>query len=151
MPYLRALAIVAAVLAAGCGERDGKREASTATRLETAIAARAGGATEPTDEEIDALFARLDAEIAAARADAAEARQAGRAEAAAEAEARARDLERRRRELAQAYLEAEVARVGDAAAETVRDLGRRIGEGIEDAGRRIREALEEPEAPAPGE
>lgn len=143
MPCLRALAVVAAVLAVGCGDQ----RPSTAERLEAAIAARAGGAAEPTNEEIDALFARLDAEIATARADAAEAR----GDARTAAEARASELEQRRRELAQAYLEAEVARVGDAAAETVRDLGRRIGEGIEDAGRRIREALEEAEPPPPGE
>jgi hypothetical protein len=146
MSHLRALATLSVVLAAGCGERTAPA-APAVERLEVAIAAYVEGAPEPTAEEIDALFVRLDADIAAARADAVEAE----GEARITAEARARDLERRRRELMQAYVEARVARLGDAAADTVRDVGRKIGEGIEDAGRKIRESLDDAETSPPVE
>lgn len=131
---LLALAAASIGIAIGCGDRG----ASTVERLEAAIAAHADGASEPSDEEIATLFARLDADVAAARADAAEAE----GEAKVGAEARARELETRRQELMQAYLQAKVGRLGEAAADTVRDVSRKVGEGLEDAGRRIRESME---------
>jgi hypothetical protein len=131
-----AVALLAVATAAACGAR----EAPTADRLDAAIAAYARGDDHDVEQRIDALFVRLDADVAAARADAAEAQ----GEARTAADARVRDLERRRRELAEAYLQARIDRFGNAAADTIRDLGRKIGEGIEDAGRRIRESLGEP-------
>jgi hypothetical protein len=134
-----ALAVVPVALALGCGERG----QSAADRLQAAIAAHAAGKDEPSDQEIEALFLRLDADVANARADAVEAE----GDARAAAEARARDLEQRRAELTTAYLDAKIARAGDAAAKTVRAVGRQIGAGIEDAGRRMRESLGDPDAP----
>ena len=128
------LMIIVLLAVAGCADR----ELRTADRLEAAIATYGESGSAEVDAEITALFARLDAEIATARADAAEASGADRTGA----EARAQALGERRTVLAQAYLQAKVARLGDEAAETMRDVGRKIGEGIEDARRRLRESMD---------
>lgn len=111
----------------------------TADELRGAIADYQQNAPEPTDERITALFARLDADLAARRADAAAAPAASREPLLREVATR----EQERRELQQAWITARLTRVGATASDALRGLGESLGRGLEDAGRRLREALEE--------
>ena len=103
---------------------------------------------EATQERIEALFARFDAEIATQRADAA-ARPTESRDAAAQDVAA---LERQRRDLQQAWIGARLARAGASAGELLRGLGESLGRGMEDAGRRLRDSMQGGnDRPPPGE
>jgi len=130
---VRAVAGVAAalVVAAGCG-RGGP---ATIERLRAAVAAYAAGQPEPSEAQIDGLFAQLDADIAALHAEAA-------ANPAANAGERTKALERERFALWQAYVKARVERLRGATESAIRDVGKQIGQGLEEAGRRIQESME---------
>lgn len=126
-------ALVVALLGA-CGSSG----QATIERLRAAVGEYAAGKTEPTEEQIAALFAQVDADVAALRAEAA----ASEGEARTEAESNARALQQERLELWQQYVKAKVDRLRGAAEDTVRDIGKQIGQGIEEAGRAIRESME---------
>jgi len=124
----------------------GPSEPTTIERLRTAVEDYAAGRPESTDERIAALFAQVDADVAALRAEAAAAEGVARTEA----ESKARALQQQRLELWQVYVKAKVDRLRGAAEDTVRDLGKQLGQGIEDAGRAIRDSMEKPPSePAP--
>lgn len=126
------MAMVAVSLVA-CGTPEG----STVQRLRTAVAVYAQGTVEPTEQQIEALFARLDADIAALRADAA-------SDPGGDAEARAKALQDERLALWRAYVEAKVERLRGMAERALRDSGKQIGQGIEEAGRRVQESTQKP-------
>jgi len=128
------LALAGLALALGACSRP-----DTAGELRQQIDAYRAGAPEASEPKIEALFARLDADIAARRAEAAE--REGDARAAAEAEADA--LESRRRELHAAYLQARFARMGDAAGKALQSAGEAIGKGLEDLGRKMRDSAQQ--------
>jgi len=139
-------AILLAVAAlAGCSKPPAPR---TADELRTAIEDYKQGKPEATQERIEALFTRLDAEIATQRADAAarppESRDAATHQVAT--------LEHQRRDLQQAWIGARLARAGATAGEVLRGLGESLGRGVEDAGRRLRESMQGGnDQPPPGE
>jgi hypothetical protein len=140
----RALPLVLAVLlavVAGCRSTP----PDTVAELRDAIAAwRTSGA--PADEKrIDALFLRLEAEIAGLEADAAQASE--KARPALEEQVRQREADRR--DLQQAWLEARMARLGDAAGAAMQGLGESLGRGLEEAGRTMRESMEAGRRPPP--
>lgn len=124
------LGLAVALGVAGCSRTTAIDE------LRNAIAAYGQGTPEATAEKIDALFAQVDADVAALRARAAT--QEGDARASAEQEAD--DLARQRRELHAEYLKARFARAGDAAGQALQSAGEAIGKGIEEMGRKIRES-----------
>jgi hypothetical protein len=130
------LAVLVLPLLGACGSS----EPATIERLRAAMADYAAGKPEPTEERIAALFAQVDADVAALRAEAA----AMEGTARTEAESRARALQEERLALWQAYVKAKVDRLRGAAEDTVRDLGKQLGQGIEEAGRAIRESMEKP-------
>jgi hypothetical protein len=137
--------VLAVVALAGCSRPAAPR---TADELRTAIEDYKQGKPEATQERIEALFARLDAEIATQRADAAanppESRDAAAQEVAT--------LEQQRRDLQQAWIGARLARAGATAGEVLRGLGESLGRGMEDAGRRLRESMQGGnDQPPPGE
>jgi HEAT repeat protein len=107
----------------------------TEARLRAAVAAYVEGKVEPTEAQIDALFARLDADIAALRAEAA-------TDPNGDAAKRAQALQEERTRLWRTYLEAKLARVRNAAGRALRDLGKEMGKGIEEAGRRMQESMD---------
>lgn len=131
--------IVALALALGLGiAMAGCSRTPTSDELRSAIEAYAKDAPEATAEKIDALFAKLDAEIAGLRAEAVQ--KDGEARSATEQEAD--DLAQQRRDLHGAYLKARFARVGDAAGKALESAGEAIGKGVEDMGRKLRESAE---------
>lgn len=125
---------VVLVVAAGCRSAP----PDTVTELRAAIATwRTTGA--PADEKrIDALFLRLEAEIAGLKADAAQATDETRP--ALDDAVRQREADRS--SLQHAWLEARMARLGDAAGAAVQGLGESLGRGLEAAGRTMRESME---------
>ena len=130
------LVLLALIPLAACSRPE---EPRTTDELRAAIADYDQGKPGATEERITALFARLDAEIAARRADAA-AQPAASREPLVQQTA---TLEQERRDLQQAWIEARLRRVRATAGEALRGLGESIGRGLEDAGRRLRESLEE--------
>jgi hypothetical protein len=138
------IALAVAALAA-CSKPPGPR---TADELRTAIEDYKQGKPEATQERIEALFARLDAEIATQRADAAATPAASRDAAAQQVAA----LEQDRRDLQQQWIAARLARAGATAGEVLRGLGESLGRGMEDAGRRLRDSMQGGnDKPPPGE
>ncbi len=111
----------------------------TADELRVAIADYDQGKPAASEARINALFARLDADIAARRADAAAAPPATREPIVQQIAT----LEDERRDLQQAWLSARVKRLGVTAGETLRGLGESIGRGLEEAGRRLRESAQD--------
>jgi hypothetical protein len=131
-PARAALAIVAGVaLALGCGEQ----HQAAIERLEAAVAAYVAGKPEPTEPQIDALFAQVEADVAALRAEAAADPRSGAAASAAE-------LQRRSMAQRQRYVAAKVERLRAAAEDAFRDVGKEIGRALEEAGRRMQESME---------
>jgi hypothetical protein len=129
----RALAVVGMVLLGltACGSRP-----DTAADVRSAIAAYREKPDEARAAEVEARFARLDADIADRRAEAARADADDRpAEEAAVAA-----LEKTRGELRSEYLSVRMQAVGNAAGDALKAVGRSIGEGLEEAGRKLREA-----------
>lgn len=106
-------------------------------RLRAALADYASGKPAPTEPEIDALFAQVDADIAVLRA-----KEAANPET--DAGARAAALQRERLALSQTYLQAKMERLRGAAENVVRDVGKQVGQGLEAAGRRIQESMQTP-------
>jgi hypothetical protein len=130
------LVLLGLIPLAACSRPEAPR---TADELRAAIADYDQGKPGASEERITALFARLDADIAARRADAA-AEPAGSREQLAQQVA---TLEQERRDLQEVWIAARLRRVGNTAGEALRGLGETIGRGLEDAGRRLRESLEE--------
>lgn len=136
--------LLLAVTLAACGGRG----AGTIERLRTAVDDYVQGKPEPSEQQLDALFAQVDADIAALRARAAAAVGAERAAT----EERAKALTQERLSLWQTYMKARIERLRRVAEQTVREAGKQIGQEIEEAGRAIREAMEqkaEPQAESP--
>jgi hypothetical protein len=131
IPALALAVVVAGVAGIGC--RDQAHRAIE--RLETAVADYEAGKSEPTEPQIDALFAQVDADTAKLRADAAVDPRGGAGSEAAE-------LQRRTTELRRRYVAARVERLRGAAEDTVRDVGKEIGRSLEEAGRRMQESME---------
>ena len=127
-------ALVLAVSIAGIGCRGFGQPAIE--RLDAAVTAYETGKSEPTEPQIDALFAQVDADIAARRADAAADPQSSAGREAAE-------LQRRTTALGQRYVAAKIERLRGAAENTVRDVGKEIGRRLEEAGRRMQESMDE--------
>jgi hypothetical protein len=125
-----ALGVVLAVLAA-CGSKP-----DAADDVRTAMAAYRAKPDEAAAAEVEARFARLDAEIADRRAEAARADADDRPGADAEVAA----LERTRSDLRSEYLSVRMEAVGTAAGDALKAVGRSIGEGLAEAGRKLREA-----------
>jgi hypothetical protein len=139
------MALLAAGTLAGCSKPAAPR---TADELRVAIEGYRQGKPEATQERIDALFARLDAEIATQRADAAATPAASRDAAAQQVAA----LEQDRRDLQQQWIAARLARAGATAGEVLRGLGESLGRGMEDAGRGLRDSMQGGnDKPPPGE
>jgi hypothetical protein len=139
------MALLAAGALAGCSKPAAPR---TADELRTAIEDYKQGKPEATQERIEALFARLDAQIATQRADAAATPAASRDAAAQQVAA----LEQDRRDLQQQWIAARLARAGATAGEVLRGLGESLGRGMEDAGRRLRDSMQGgDDKPPPGE
>ena len=137
--------LLAAVALAGCSKPPAPR---TADELRTAIENYKQGKPEATQDRIDALFTRLDAEIATQRADAA----ARPPESRDTAMQQVATVEQQRRDLQQAWIGARLARAGATAGEVLRGLGESLGRGVEDAGRRLRESMQGGnDQPPPGE
>jgi len=130
-----AAAFLAVAMLAACSKPAAPR---TEDELQTAIEDYRQGKPEATQERIEALFARLDAEIATQRADAAAKPQQSR-DAAAQQVA---TLEQNRRDLQQQWIAARLARAGATAGELLRGLGESLGRGMEDAGRQLRESMQ---------
>ena len=128
---LASAVIVAGVAGIGC--RDQAHRA--VERLEAAVADYEAGKSEPTEPQIDALFAQVDADAAALRADAAADPRSG-------ADSEAAELQRRTTELRRRYVAARLQRLRGAAEDTVRDVGKEIGRSLEEAGRRMQEQME---------
>jgi Skp family chaperone for outer membrane proteins len=116
MSWRRASAVLCVVLAA-CGSQ-GPR---TSGELRDAIDAYERAEPDASQDRIKALFAKLDAEIAARR----------------------ETLAAERRELQSAYLRARVARLGTATEDALETMGEELGKGLEDAGRALRESMRE--------
>jgi len=110
----------------------------TTEELGAAITAYEHGEAGVTDARIDALFARLDADIAALRAEELAEPEDARSEFSAQRAA----LEGERRGLQEAYLKARVTRLGTAARKTIDALSDQVGRTLEDAGRSLREAAQ---------
>ena len=127
--------LLAVTMLAQCSKPAAPR---TEDELRAAIEDYRQGKPEATQERIEALFARLDAEIATQRADAA-AKPPPSRDAAAQQVA---TLEQGRRDLQQQWIAARLTRAGTTAGEVLRDLGESIGRGMEDAGRRLRESMQ---------
>lgn len=148
MPAMRVVGLVVLGLLplAACSRPETPRR--TADELRAAIEDYRHAEPEATEERVAALFARLDADVAARRADVAEAPAASREPLARELAA----VEQERRELQQAWVAARLARAGATAGDALRGFGETLGRGLEDAGRRLREALNEGAGrPAPPE
>jgi hypothetical protein len=128
-------AFLAVAMLAACSKPAAPR---TEDELRTAIEDYRQGKPEATQERIEALFARLDAEIATQRADTAAKPQQSR-DAAAQQVA---TLEQNRRDLQQQWIAARLARAGTTAGELLRGLGESLGRGMEDAGRQLRESMQ---------
>ena len=136
---MRLVWVVALVLAAGC-QSAGER---AATRLRADLAAYAAEPSDARRAQVDADFARLEAEIAALRAKATRQEDAKRSRTQAEVAS----LERTRDDLRADYLHAQARAVTDAAEKAMRSVGESIGRGIEEAGKRIRDAARGTNAP----
>jgi hypothetical protein len=139
MPWRRACVVVWIALAA-CGHRP------TTDELRVTIAAYEHGDAGATEDRIAALFAKLDAEVAAAKAD----ELATPADARAEAAARRATLEAERRDLQIAYLQARVKRLGVAADDALKGLGDQLGRSLEEAGRALRDSMRRDGTPREG-
>ena len=129
-----ALALVTA--GAGCSKPAAPK---TADELRAAVEAYQQQKAGVTDERIQALFARLAADTASLRADAA----ARPADQRGELLQLASDLSAQRAELQKTYVAARVARFGATANDMLRGLGEQIGKGLEDAGRRLRDSMQD--------
>lgn len=123
------------LIALACGPGPAERAAD---RVRNDIAAYAKEPNEARRADVDAGFARLDAEIAALRAEAAKQESAERTRT----QERVAGLERTRDDLRADYLHAQAQAVTDAAKDTVRSVGESIGRGLEEAGKRLREAAQ---------
>lgn len=126
-------AVLVAVALAACGQPAGTR---TAEQLRDEIAAYKRGDAAASEDRIAALFAKLDAEVAAVRADELAKPPSERAELAKRRER----LEADRRGLQGEYVEARVARLGVQAQDALKDIADQLGRGLEDAGRSLRES-----------
>ena len=113
---------------------------ATTEELRQAIAAYEHGDTKSTDDRITALFARLDAEIAALKADEAERPEGQRGDVTR----RRTELEAARRDLEAEYVRARIARLGSAAHDALSAVREQLGKNLEEAGRRLREAPIDP-------
>lgn len=134
MTFVRSVAVlVLAAVAAACSRP------STADELRAAIEDYRQDKNGVTPPQIDALFAKLDAEIAARRADAA----AKPANARADDDRRIAAAEAERSRLVEEYASAQLTRFGRAAGEAARGVGDAIGKGLEDAGRALRDSVRE--------
>jgi len=135
-----AAALLLAALLAACSR------SSTPDELRTAIDDYRQDKNGVTAQQIDALFAKLDAEIAAEKADVA----AKPMNARADDERRVAAAEAEQSRLVEAYASARLVRFGRAAGQAAKGVGDAIGKGLEDAGRKLRDSLQDtrPE-PAP--
>ena len=108
---------------------------NTPAELREAIASYERGDAAASEDRVAALFAKLDADVATARADELAAAPADRGPITARREA----LESERNDLRGAYLQARVKRLGVAADEAIRGMADQLGRGLEDAGKALRE------------
>ena len=137
---VRLVCAFALVVGAGC-----RSPAERAVeRVRADIAAYAKEPTEAHRTDVDADFARLEAEIAALRAKAARQDRVAHERTREQITA----LERTRDDLRADYLRAQAHAVTDAAEKAVRSVGETIGRGIEEAGKRIRESAGGKENPS---
>jgi hypothetical protein len=132
MSWRPACVVSILLLAAACAHRD----TATADELRSAIAAYERGDAGVTDDRITALFARLDSEVSALKADELEQPPDRRADLTA----RRAELVAARRDLEVAYLRARVKRLGVAADDALKSLGDQLGRGLEEAGRALRDS-----------
>ena len=121
------------VAIAACGQPSATH---TAEQLREAIAAYKRGDTGVTEDQIAALFAKLDAEVATARADELSKPAGERGELTKRREG----LEADRRDLQGEYLQARVARLGVQAQDALKGMADQLGRGLEDMGRSLRES-----------
>ncbi|HXJ35674.1 MAG TPA: hypothetical protein VMS22_16700 [Candidatus Eisenbacteria bacterium] len=134
------LVLLALAIASGCSGSDPK----TADELRGSIAAYEQATPDASEDRIKSLFARLDAEVAAVRAD-----ELAKPPGARDALTQRREaLEAERRDLQMAYLKARVARLGAAAQDALKSVGQQLGQELEDAGRKLRESSEGTNPPA---
>ena len=128
---VRRRVMVLAVALVACG----RTTSDTPAELREAIAAYQRADPAAGEDRIAALFAKLDADVAAARADELATAPADRAPATVRREA----LESQRNDLRGAYLKARVTRLGGAADDAIRGMADQLGRGLEDAGKALRE------------
>lgn len=128
---LRRRWIVVALVIAACG----RATSNTPAELRDEIAAYERADPAANEDRIASLFAKLDAEVAALRADEMAAAPADRGPLTAKREALAAE----RTELQTTYAKARVTRLGNAADKAIRGMADQLGRGLEDAGRALRE------------
>ena len=131
--WRRRTAWVVLVAMTACGQPSATH---TAEQLRAAIAAYKRGDTGVTEDQIAALFAKLDAEVATARADELSKPVGERADLTKRRES----LEADRRDLQGEYLQARVTRLGVQAQDALKDMADQLGRGLEDMGRSLRES-----------
>jgi len=121
------------VALAACGPAAGTH---TAEQLRDTIAAYKRGDAGVTEDQVAALFAKLDAEVATVRADELSKPAGERAELTKRREG----LEADRRDLQGEYLQARVTRLGVQAQDALKGMADQLGRGLEDMGRSLRES-----------
>jgi hypothetical protein len=124
---------VVLVAMAACGQPSATH---TAEQLREAIAAYKRGDAGVTEDRIAALFAKLEAEAATARADELSKPAGERADLTKRRER----LEADRRDLQGEYLQARVTRLGVQAQDALKGMADQLGRGLEDMGRSVRES-----------
>lgn len=131
--------LLAAIVLTGCCG-GGSRAAHDVEHVEETLAEYRDDPSPAAAADVDAAFARLDARIAAMRAEALREDEDDRAEIEteiAELEARRTAL---RRESVEAGMKAAGVAAGAAAGDALRSIGESLGKQLEEAGRKLREA-----------
>lgn len=125
-------ALLAAVVMTGCG---GGHPCGV-EHVEETLAAYREDPSPAAAADVEAAFARLDAEIASLRAEALREDEDDREEI----DARVAELEARRSALRRESIDAGMHAAGAAASDALRTIGESLGKQLEEAGRKLREA-----------
>lgn len=133
--------LAAFVMTGCCG---GDRASHDVAHVEEALAEYRDDPSPAAAAEVDAAFARLDAKIAALRAEALREDEDDRAEI----ETRIAELDARRTALRRESVDAGMKAAGAAAGDALRSIGESLGKQLEEAGRKLREAASGAPPPA---
>lgn len=134
--------LLAAFLMTGCC--GGERASADVEHVEETLAEYRHDPSPAAAADVEAAFARLDAKIAAMRAEALREDEDDRAEL----DARVAELEARRSALRRESVDAGMRAAGAAAGDALRNIGESLGKQLEEAGRKLREAASGAPPPA---